>query len=243
MRWRKWPQRWVFAAILLTPMAHAYQYVPTHEVWTTWPSVCRVKYPEMRVAQGGEFAQFRNPQASSRWQRVLGEETWSHLHHYCAGLGYMLMAEREFDDAKQRDFYWQRAIDELYYSFRHDDLTSVIAPKIVAALGRSLPKVGKSDVAKRHLQELISVQPKSVEAYATLATILEKEGNLSGAIELLEDARSYQDQPSAELSYMLGLYYLDAGRYEQARESATVAYRLGYPLPGLKNRLARAGHW
>jgi len=35
---------------------------------------------------------------------------------------------------------------------------------------------------------------------------------------------------------------VDLGRYEQALEHARQAYAFGYPLPGLRNRLARQGY-
>jgi TPR repeat protein len=46
---------------------------------------------------------------------------------------------------------------------------------------------------------------------------------------------------SPELYYNLGLLYLDMKDLRQAKEYADKAYGEGYPLPGLKNRLERAG--
>jgi hypothetical protein len=48
---------------------------------------------------------------------------------------------------------------------------------------------------------------------------------------------------SAELAYFLGLLYTDTGDWARAKEHALVAYRKGYPLPALRERLKRAGHW
>lgn len=48
---------------------------------------------------------------------------------------------------------------------------------------------------------------------------------------------------SAELHYNLGLLYVDMKRYDAAREQAKKAYELGYPLGGLRSRLARLGEW
>lgn len=48
---------------------------------------------------------------------------------------------------------------------------------------------------------------------------------------------------SSEGHYNLGLLYLETGRPEKAKEEALLAYQLGYPLRGLRNRLARAGAW
>lgn len=58
---------------------------------------------------------------------------------------------------------------------------------------------------------------------------------LNGAIDLGED--------SANLQYNIGLIYLDIGKYDEALEHAHRAYNAGFPLPGLRDRLKRAGKW
>lgn len=66
-----------------------------------------------------------------------------------------------------------------------------------------------------------------------------------GAYERARDAyqRAVELAPeSAEAHYNFGLLLLDMERNEQAREHARKAYDLGYPLQGLKRRLAEAGH-
>lgn len=45
---------------------------------------------------------------------------------------------------------------------------------------------------------------------------------------------------SAELYYNHGLLLVDRGRYAEARKYAEKAYSMGYPLPGLRNRLRGA---
>lgn len=45
----------------------------------------------------------------------------------------------------------------------------------------------------------------------------------------------------AELYYNLGLLMLDQGNVARAREYASKAYGMGYPLPGLRNRLRQQG--
>lgn len=51
------------------------------------------------------------------------------------------------------------------------------------------------------------------------------------------------DGSSMEAHYNLGLLYHRLERYDEALAHALVAYDLGYPLPGLRNKLARIGHW
>jgi tetratricopeptide (TPR) repeat protein len=48
---------------------------------------------------------------------------------------------------------------------------------------------------------------------------------------------------SAEVHYNMGLTYLDLKDYDAAANHAAKAYDLGYPLPGLRKRLAAVGKW
>lgn len=57
------------------------------------------------------------------------------------------------------------------------------------------------------------------------------------------EAAAAQAGDDANVHYNLGLAYADLKQYDKALKSAHVAYRLGFPLPGLKNKLQRAGAW
>jgi len=64
-----------------------------------------------------------------------------------------------------------------------------------------------------------------------------------------EDAdRSYLraldlDPDLAEAHYSRGLLLFDMEKYPESKAEAQKAYALSYPMPGLRNRLARAGKW
>lgn len=47
----------------------------------------------------------------------------------------------------------------------------------------------------------------------------------------------------ADGHYNLGLLYIDMAEYDKALKHAHSAYALGYPLPGLKQKLQRLGKW
>jgi tetratricopeptide (TPR) repeat protein len=72
--------------------------------------------------------------------------------------------------------------------------------------------------------------------------LIELGGPNERAKELLDRANELGPE-QAELQYNLGLMYLRVGEPEKAVQSAELAYSLGYPLPGLRNKLARAGLW
>lgn len=67
-------------------------------------------------------------------------------------------------------------------------------------------------------------------------------GKSGEALERLEAARAL-DGGSANVHYNLGLAYFNLGQYEKALSSAHTAYGAGFPLPGLRDKLRRAGKW
>lgn len=69
-----------------------------------------------------------------------------------------------------------------------------------------------------------------------------KLGKQREAIEHLEAAEKLTEG-SANLHYNLGLAFIEVKRYEDARRHARKAYALGFPLPGLRERLKRLGQW
>lgn len=68
-----------------------------------------------------------------------------------------------------------------------------------------------------------------------------KKNDKERAISSYEDALTL-DPDASDAHYNLGLVYLEMKQYDKAREHAQAAYAAGYPLTGLKNRLAKAGY-
>lgn len=69
-----------------------------------------------------------------------------------------------------------------------------------------------------------------------------KVGSKAEAIKQF-DAAEPLAEGSANIHYNLGLAYLDLNRFDDALRHAHQAYALGFPLPGLRDRLKRAGQW
>lgn len=69
-----------------------------------------------------------------------------------------------------------------------------------------------------------------------------KAGRAQEAIGKLEAARGL-DERDYNVHYNLGLAYVELGNYDQALVSAHRAYAAGFPLPGLRDKLKRAGKW
>jgi tetratricopeptide (TPR) repeat protein len=71
---------------------------------------------------------------------------------------------------------------------------------------------------------------------------LTRKGRPKEAIEQLQIADKLAGE-DANIQYNLGLAYFEAGDMTRALTHAHAAYALGFPLPGLRNRLERAGKW
>lgn len=71
---------------------------------------------------------------------------------------------------------------------------------------------------------------------------LTKTGKLDAARTKLDEARAL-GLMDANGYYNLGLGYFDLQAYDKALESAHAAYAQGFPLPGLRDKLRRAGKW
>jgi Flp pilus assembly protein TadD len=69
-----------------------------------------------------------------------------------------------------------------------------------------------------------------------------RSGKKAEAVEKLEQAAAL-DGADANIQYNLGLAYFDAGQFDKAVQSAHKAYAAGFPLPGLRDKLKRAGKW
>lgn len=67
-------------------------------------------------------------------------------------------------------------------------------------------------------------------------------GKAKNGAEQLEAAAELAGD-NGNIRYNLGLAYFQLKQYDLALDNAHRAYRLGFPLPGLRNMLQRAGKW
>ncbi len=92
------------------------------------------------------------------------------------------------------------------------------------------------------LERAIAFKPDDPTTRTLYGVFLARMGDPNKAIEQLEIAeRSKPDDPN--VVYNLGLLYFDKRDFERSREYAKRAYAGGFPLPGLKDKLKKAGEW
>ena len=226
----------VVTLVSWSPLAFAYQFELDANEWSSWPAYCQARYVTSTV---GRRSMFRNkvPQESIRyWESVVGAEAFLHIHHYCAGMIWLLRAHTG-SNVYPRNFLINRAIDEARYTFRNIGAGNPMAPQVASTLAEAYLLDGDKLSAENLIAELILEQPKSSNAYVAGAVVYYRAGELKLALDLMEKGRSVVENPTAEFYYNFGLILLELDRPSEARQYAEKAYDMGYPLPGLKRRL------
>lgn len=92
-----------------------------------------------------------------------------------------------------------------------------------------------------YLQRAERFQPKDSAVQVLYGLYLHRLGKLEDAESHYRTAIRLEPR-SSEAYYNLGLLLVDEERYVEAGPIARKAYELGYPLAGLRKRLADAGH-
>lgn len=140
-----------------------------------------------------------------------------------------------------------RKMERGEYGYARQDFDFILRyfpndPKALLLMGELAIKTGKPREAVRYFQTAIRMFPDRAATHTAYGVFLHRAGKLRQAIDQYREALKL-DPTSAETHYDLGLAYLDIHDYKLANRHAHTAYRLGYPLPGLRRRLQRLGKW
>lgn len=84
--------------------------------------------------------------------------------------------------------------------------------------------------------------PNIATSYVVYGIHLQRQRRRPEAIQALDRALEV-DPASMNAHYNLGLAYFDEKNYKLANQHAQAAYALGAPLPGLRQKLTKAGKW
>lgn len=93
-----------------------------------------------------------------------------------------------------------------------------------------------------YFERAVRFAPDDGAARAAYATYLFQRGKTDVAMKMFIEAERLNPE-DPRINYNLGLMYVRAKDYEKANRYAQKAYKLGFPLPGLKNQLIAAGKW
>ncbi len=98
------------------------------------------------------------------------------------------------------------------------------------------------DTVDCFFQRALTVAPDDPAVYLVRAIVLHRAKNYTAAEQDYLKALSFNPDHT-EAHYNLGLLYLDKKLFDKAKEHADRAYELGYPLNGLRRKLAAAGRY
>ena len=88
----------------------------------------------------------------------------------------------------------------------------------------------------------IAFRPDDVQVRVLWGFELVRSKQAAAAREQAKIAESLaKDNPAVH--YNLGLLYFELGDYEKSMANAKIAYEVGYNLPGLRDKLTKAGQW
>lgn len=85
-------------------------------------------------------------------------------------------------------------------------------------------------------------QPDDQMVKALYGVYLSKKGKKQEALKKL-DAAVDLGETTANVDYNIGLAYFEIGEFDKSLQSAHRAYAANFPLPGLREKLKRAGKW
>lgn len=168
------------------------------------------------------------------------EGRWWEVRLIHAEPGKAAMQAQPFDQIA-----YNRAAAEFDYVLRafpnHPD---ILYSRIMLEMKRAATPGLKAYVTppECYLQRAEVFRPQQPHVYQLYAMYLGMLGKTDQAVEYYQRALVL-DSKSAELNYNLGLAYFEKKDYGQALRYAREAYALGFPLPGLRNKLRAAGVW
>ena len=93
-----------------------------------------------------------------------------------------------------------------------------------------------------YLYRALRFRPDDGMVRMIYATYLAKKGRNTEALKQLNDAVALGES-SANLYYNIGLVYFGLKDYDNALTNAQKAYQMGFPLPGLREKLRKIGKW
>lgn len=114
------------------------------------------------------------------------------------------------------------------------------------AVGRYQIRTGaaamKYRTAKCYFDRAIRFRPQDATVRMLFGIFLHKSDEHAAAEVQYRKAVEIDDS-MAEAYYNLGLLYVEMSQPEKGLDAANMAYDLGFPLQGLKQRLVQSGHW
>ena len=223
-------------------LAMAYSYGPESQAeWLGWPDYCKAGYLASDWSVGSPF-KGRMPEAQIRQIRA-SHDTLVGIpgpHHFCMAMLYVGRAKGMNQKGKYTDTL-KMAVGDFEYSYSRMRTSAPMYSLVAAYYGMALNGLGKRNEAIQMWNRGINTQPRARESYLAMAESLLAEKRPKEALDVLLRYEALKEYDTPDAEYFLGHTYFELKQYDKAREHADKAYRLGYPFPGLRNKLERVG--
>ena len=225
-----------FALLLSRPSA-AFTLTVNDREFESWGLFCKVSY----LASNADKKFAHTGKVSRADRNRIGDvrEGYGGPWHYCAGI-IALQRAMYAGDIQKRKHWAKRANSEAGFTYRRLEPGHWIREDAGVVIGRANMLLGDYKTASQVLFEVIKEFPRSEKGHLALYFLYRQGGAIEKAQDILERGNQALDGRSAQIHYFLGLAYVDQGKLERAEKHAERAYALGYPLPGLKDRLDAA---
>ena len=163
---------------------------------------------------------------------------------------------KPFDIKIVEDFHFTREVETLKSgksSYIGEDLhyTLTVFPNHYRALAAMMnlqfktktdKPLGAKSTVPCYFDRAIRFTPDDATVRTLFGVYLMRLGKTTDAVQEFETAERLGDD-SGNLHYNIGLAYFEVREYEKSLAHAKRAYELGFNLPGLKEKLAKAGKW
>ncbi|MFZ4535415.1 tetratricopeptide repeat protein [Propionivibrio sp.] len=215
---------------------------PTEYEWLAWPDFCKAGFVGSSWSPAVSSFKGKMSDAQATNLRSIQETTVGipGVHHFCMGMTYTNRAKTMGRNQNVRETLGN-AINELEYSFSRMTPAAPRYSLVTAYYGTALYRLGKRRESMDMWNKGIEAKPASRESYLAMAEALLAEKKAKEALEVLLRYENAKDSDAPDAEAFLAHTYIELGMYEKAREHADKAYQFGYPLPGLRNKLARIG--
>jgi tetratricopeptide (TPR) repeat protein len=236
-----------FCAVLLLAtivphVVHAYSFEPTDFEWASWPEYCHARYVTTEIGGGTKWARTYSQSLVLSEKRRIGEPSFLHVHHYCAGLAWFSRYKTEAQK-NLKDSYLGQANTEMAYTYERIPESSPIYASVAVNMARVTAAMGQTEEAVKIVEHAVSAHPDDPRPYIGLSVLYRDLKKLDQARDALLRGDTATGGNSAEIHYTLGLIYFELNDFDHSVEYAQKAYAKNYPLPGLQDKLRRAGHW
>ena len=217
----------------------AFQWNPTELQYALLPEHCKVQLSSRPWRNHARFERSVSSAQHDHWEKRIGRD-FQHMHHYCAGLGWLMMAEsptmlrRAGINAASA---YGRAVGEIGYTINQSSPSSPLWIEMNIAQARARAGLGKYDQAITQLSALLQQKnaQKRSDIYVELGKVFHGSGNIIEAIEVLEQGMKKVPKKGPLLFY-LARYYNDIGDLERSAELTARAEAAGMKMDSLRGR-------